>query len=65
MYWFAAQQTSTVKLLALFERFQTEERVLRVNLRTLLNHVMKKFQVSMVNVTASYSSKIFSLKNSK
>ena len=32
MYQFAAeQQTSTAKLLALFERFQTEERVLRVN----------------------------------
>ena len=33
MYEFAAaQQTSTAKLPAFFKRFQTEERVLRVNL---------------------------------
>ena len=32
MYWFAAShQTSTVKLPAIFLRFQTAERVLRVN----------------------------------
>ena len=32
MYWFAAQQqTSTAKLPAFFLRFQTKERILRVN----------------------------------
>ena len=40
MYQFAAeQQTSTAKLPAFFQRFQTEERVLRVNEWLLFNDI--------------------------
>ena len=59
MYQFAAeQQTSTVKLLAFFQRFKTKERILRVIkskllVKTLLVEIILRLKVTVIQITGA------------